>query len=210
MNKWISVQTLGQTPLLQYSPNNPVSGPPMSPVSGMITAASILPLPVAGSVVWFDGADPNGTGSVPSINTTLGTWVNKASTGSQYNATGVGSPTWSYGVLLNGNQNYTFPYSGTHANETGFIVLYISGVNTTNIYPIATSSSRTLTIIPTGGYAGIYLETTGIGGANYASIQAGYSSNTMLLVGYSISTSGSTITPFIYINPKLCCAFEWF
>ena len=50
-----------------------------------------LPTTIAGIQMWMDGADPAGTGVVPSNGSVLSTWTDKS--GKSFSATGVNSPT---------------------------------------------------------------------------------------------------------------------
>jgi hypothetical protein len=79
--------------------------------------------------MWLDGADPLGTGTPPSVGSTVATWSDKSGSGN--NATGVGSPTYSAtGVVFNGTTQYfTTNYTANSTLETAFIVLKFNSVS---------------------------------------------------------------------------------
>ena len=52
---------------------------------------AFTPRQISGLALWFDGADPAGTGVIPANGASLATWVDKSGTGQ--NLTGFGSPT---------------------------------------------------------------------------------------------------------------------
>ena len=69
------------------------------------------PRTISGLQIWFDGADPLGTGSAPSNATTISTWADKS--GNARNAPATGTPTYSAKILngigaplLNGSTSY--------------------------------------------------------------------------------------------------------
>jgi hypothetical protein len=77
----------------------------------------ILPRPA----LWLDGADPYGNGTPPADGTVISTWTDKS--GNAYNGTGVNSPTYTAsGILFNGSQYYTTPYTSASPSESIFVV----------------------------------------------------------------------------------------
>ena len=85
--------------------------------------AAFSPRQISGCALWLDGADPAGTGVVPSAGT-LATWVDKSTAGN--NATGGVSPTYSSttkAVSFNGSSTYLqTSLSAVPSNETFFAV----------------------------------------------------------------------------------------
>jgi len=78
---------------------------------------SFTPTQIPGCSWWLDGADPLGTGTPPSTNTTLGTWYDKS--GNSRNASGGGGATYvSGGVAFNGSSHFytmSVPYSSNYS-----------------------------------------------------------------------------------------------
>ena len=67
--------------------------PPLSTIAyvSTLTGVTFKPTDITGCQLWLDGADPAGTGVVPSNGTVLTSWIDKS--GNAKNATGVNSPT---------------------------------------------------------------------------------------------------------------------
>ena len=135
-------------------PTHPYKAAPFSPFSAVASVASLLntnqlnsklitsmfnPKNITGCQIWFDGADPLGTGSAPSNATTISTWADKS--GNARNATATGTPTYSAKILngigaplLSGSTSY-FTTPSFIPSPTGipsiFIVMrqtsYVSG-----------------------------------------------------------------------------------
>ena len=133
---------------------HPYKAAPFSPFSAVASVASLLntnqlnsklitsmfnPKNITGCQIWFDGADPLGTGSAPSNATTISTWADKS--GNARNATATGTPTYSEKILngigaplLSGSTSY-FTTPSFIPSPTGipsiFIVMrqtsYVSG-----------------------------------------------------------------------------------
>jgi hypothetical protein len=95
--------------------------------------------------VWYDGADPLGTGTAPSNGTSITTWVDKSSSGNSATAgaTAAVYDATSRSVYFGGStSNYNTSYSASLSNETVFMV----GMITTN-----TSTTPGLAASDTGG-----------------------------------------------------------
>jgi hypothetical protein len=72
------------------------------------TGATFLPTSISGIQLWMDGADPAGTGVVPSNGTVLTSWIDKS--GNSKNAVGINSPT----VVTNAvNSRSAVSYNGS-------------------------------------------------------------------------------------------------
>ena len=87
-------------------------------------AASTFPKTIGGLMVWYDGSDPSGNGSVPADGATINTWINKAGY-SQYNAVAITPAKYaasSKALFFNGTNIYSTQYPADPANETMFIV----------------------------------------------------------------------------------------
>ena len=71
-------------------------------------AVSFVPTSISGIQLWMDGADPAGTGVVPSNGTVLTSWIDKS--GNSKNAVGINSPT----VVTNAvNSKSAVSYNGS-------------------------------------------------------------------------------------------------
>jgi hypothetical protein len=80
------------------------------------------PKSISGCSVWWDGADPYGTGVIPANGTSITTWTDKS--GGGYNATATNAATYSSSAKcpLFNNNSYSSSYPANPANETLFIV----------------------------------------------------------------------------------------
>jgi hypothetical protein len=89
-----------------------------------------IPTTIAGIQMWMDGADPAGTGVVPSNGSVLSTWVDKS--GKSFSATGVNSPTVvtnavnsKSAVSYNGSSySYSTVASGTFSTAMNIFFVY--------------------------------------------------------------------------------------
>jgi hypothetical protein len=95
------------------------------PSGSIIT--TFLPSLIPGCQLWLDGADPAGTGVIPSNGATVSTWVDKSGNG--YNATA--APSRTAGTYSTSFRAVNFPtsttgyitsYSAAPTNETMFVV----------------------------------------------------------------------------------------
>ena len=93
------------------------------------------PTTISNLQIWYDGADPNNTGTAPANSTAITTWKNKASTGSTYDAVATVSPNGGYGgnpatynttfkgLYFANNATYsTGSYPANPTTETAFLV----------------------------------------------------------------------------------------
>ena len=92
------------------------------------------PTTLSGLEIWYDGADPNNTGTAPADTTAISTWKNKAPTGSTYDAAASVSPNGGFGgtpatynaankALYFNNTTYsTGSYPANPTTETAFLV----------------------------------------------------------------------------------------
>ena len=119
----------------------PIKVTPYSSVS-----FAFAPTQITGCQLWLDGADPAGTGVVPSSGT-LTTWTDKSSAGNH--ATGGVSPTYSSttnAVTFNGSSSYLqTSLSAVPSNETFFAVF-------TNTMPTSTANRFNCIIGASGNY----------------------------------------------------------
>ena len=86
------------------------------------------PLSIAGCSFWLDGADPNGTGVVPSNGTSVSTWTDKSGKGyiaTKQTGTIVTSST---GVYFNGSGYLTAPGLAGSLVNTPFVVFCVDAV----------------------------------------------------------------------------------
>jgi hypothetical protein len=81
------------------------------------------PKTIPGCSLWLDGADPTGTGSRPSIGTSVSTWVDKSGSGRNGISEGTSIPTFSNrGITYDGSGFYRTSYSAALPAETLFVV----------------------------------------------------------------------------------------
>jgi len=88
------------------------------------------PISIPGLKVWWDGADPAGTGIAPVNGASIATWVDKSGNG--YNATASVAGTYSsspVGVNFGTTGYYTTSYPANPTNESCFIVFNKSSNN---------------------------------------------------------------------------------
>jgi len=157
---------------------------PAKNISGSLTS---------GLALWLDGADPLKTGSPPAVGTAVPTWFDKSGNGLNGSTAGTGTPTWANGIVLNGAQYYSVPYSGLHPAETCFIVANITSPGTATNYLLGGSTNATR------GF-GTYINelfinkyiTENNAGTNNAPVRA----STTTLFGYSYSSTAG----YVYVN----------
>ena len=130
------------------------------------------PLSVSGCALWLDGADPAGTGTVPSNGATVSTWVDKS--GNSANGTASGTPTYSSSskaISFNGTNAFFSLPNGTitpgSTNFTIFVVCYPTNISGyPYVYGAGGSSADTGTALifyPTGQIEnGFYTDFMGI------------------------------------------------
>jgi hypothetical protein len=83
----------------------------------------IVPTQISGCSLWLDGADPAGTGSPPSVGTSVSTWVDKSGNARNAISEGTSIPTFSNrGITYNGSGLYRTSYSAVLPAETLFVV----------------------------------------------------------------------------------------
>lgn len=95
---------------------------------------------ITGLKIWFDGADPAGTGIIPVNGASISTWIDK--TGSGYNATagtaGVYNLT-SKAITFDGTMYYTTTYPANPTNESVFVVFNATNSSNGN-YPVGATN----------------------------------------------------------------------
>jgi hypothetical protein len=119
-----------------------------------------VPPQISGCQIWFDGADPLGTGVIPSNGATVSTWVDKS--GSGFNATvASGKVAAIYSTANNAmnfassNTGYVTSYTANPTNETMFVVTNNSTLNVNNFIIIGgQSGARSLSVASTGNGLG--------------------------------------------------------
>ena len=105
------------------------------------------PTTISGLQIWYDGSDPNNTGTAPANGATISTWKNKASTGATYDAVAGNSFTYAglrfannaatynstyYALNFNNASYSTGSYTGNPTSETAFIVFKNPSPNINN------------------------------------------------------------------------------
>ena len=89
------------------------------PITNIGLPTSFVPTSIMGCALWMDGADPAGTGTIPTNGATLSTWADKSGNG--YNATATGAPTYSTGSLNNKGSITCVGNSGIYFTTASFI-----------------------------------------------------------------------------------------
>jgi hypothetical protein len=163
---------------------------------------------VTGLSIWLDGADPLGTGVPPPIGAVVPTWIDKSGLGR--NATAVGSPTWSNGVVFNGAPYYTIPYPGTHLSETGFIVINFISTNysaiiggnktSTRVYGIGIHGTNQPSLLQQNGGYIITEDSPPIN--NNTTVLLGYINSPALVAIYANGTLTNSNSTFFGISPE--------
>ena len=155
---------------------------PNAPAKTSITYANHPVVAIGGCALWFDGADPLGTGNAPENGTSLTTWVNKGITTVTL-AHGTSQPTYSAN-FQNGLGSVSF-------NNNYFSAAYSFNLQTKSAF-IVCSQSNNATDSPQGilSFYGSGLDTVNsTNGYGYQATQGGYGSFGWL---YNIFAGGAT------------------
>jgi hypothetical protein len=121
------------------------------------------PTSITGLQVWWDGADPAGTGTAPADGASISSWVDKSGNG--YNATASVAATYSVAnnsVFFN-NSLYTTNYPANPTNETLLFVFVASN-------PSANTSAM---ISGNTGTRGMWVGTSGVGNGSIGMVNSG-------------------------------------
>lgn len=110
-------------------PGLPIPVPPRLTMS----SRSFSPLSFSGCTLWLDGTDPNGNGNIPSIGSTIATWVDKSSSGINFTGTNV---TYSYDSVYKVNAP-TFNGSSSIFNQVNTGLYPLNNVSTYSIFSVA-------------------------------------------------------------------------
>ena len=153
-----------------------------------------IPTTIAGIQMWMDGADPAGTGVVPSNGSVLSTWVDKS--GKSFSATGVNSPTVvtnavnsKSAVSYNGSSySYSTVASGTFS--TAMNIFFVYKVNGAVSYAAPMTRGQTNNGSPIDQYNNVRY----LGGYSYNNIQSAYS--------HASATSTTLFTQLIQQSPS--------
>ena len=153
-----------------------------------------LPTTIAGIQMWMDGADPAGTGVVPSNGSVLSTWTDKS--GKSFSATGVNSPTVvtnavnsKSAVSYNGSSySYSTIASGTFS--TAMNIFFVYKVNGAVSYPAPITRGQGNNGSPIDQYNNVRY----LGGGSYNNIQSAYS--------HASATSTTLFTQLIQQSPS--------
>ena len=155
---------------------------PNAPLKTRATYANHPAVAIGGCALWFDGADPLGTGNPPENGTSLTTWVNKGITTVTL-AHGTSQPTYSAN-FQNGLGSVSF-------NNNYFSAAYSFNLQTKSAF-IVCSQSNNATDSPQGilSFYGSGLDTVNsTNGYGYQATQGGYGSFGWL---YNIFAGGAT------------------
>ncbi len=86
------------------------------------------PRTIPGCIVWLDGADPNGDGTVPSNGATIASWKDKSGKGSHATSQ-VGTPTYSAAskcIYFNGSTYYKLPDGSIPTGNTAYSFYFVA------------------------------------------------------------------------------------
>ena len=153
-----------------------------------------LPTTIAGIQMWMDGADPAGTGVVPSNGSVLSTWTDKS--GKSFSATGVNSPTVvtnavnSKSVVSYNGSNYSFSTIAAGVFSTAMIIFFVYKVNGAVTY----TTPVTRGVFTNGSPIDQYNNTRFLGGNSYNGYTSAYS--------HASATSTSLFTQIIQQSPS--------
>ena len=153
-----------------------------------------LPTTIAGIQMWMDGADPAGTGVVPSNGSVLSTWTDKS--GKSFSATGVNSPTVvtnavnsKSAVSYNGSSySYSTIASGTFS--TAMNIFFVYKVNGAVSYPAPITRGQG----NNGSPIDQYNATRYLGGGSYNGYNSAWS--------HASATSTTLFTQLIQQSPS--------
>lgn len=117
-----------------------INGAATTTTGGITIYSAFSPNSIPGCQVWYDGADPAGTGTPPADGAAVSTWVNRGSGGAAFNATKYS--TYSAATYSAANRALSFNtspiavystgYTGTPTVETIFIVFNVTSPSSTN------------------------------------------------------------------------------
>lgn len=156
---------------------NIVPGPSNLPISmTSLASASFRPTQISGCQLWLDGQDPFGSGTTPTVGSTVGIWSDKSGNGK--NATASGTPTYlsGGGISFNGTSYYintNFAYN--LSTRSIFIILkvnsYLQFAGILPLIPNPSSGSDQATT------SGLSVETATSSAVLFNGNQPGYSSS---------------------------------
>ena len=161
---------------------------------GIPRPQQFLPTSIANIQMWMDGADPAGTGVVPSNGSVLSSWADKS--GKSYNASGVNSPTVvtnavnSKSVVSYNGSNYSFSIIAAGVFSTAMIIFFVYKVNGAVTY----TTPVTRGVFTNGSPIDQYNNTRFLGGNSYNGYTSAYS--------HASATSTSLFTQIIQQSPS--------
>ncbi len=128
--KWgLSANLPSNHPYKNSPPGLSIAVPPRLTMSSRLFS----PLSFSGCTLWLDGTDPNGNGNIPSIGSTIATWVDKSSSGINFTGTNV---TYSYDSVYKVNAP-TFNGSSSIFNQVNTGLYPLNNVSTYSIFSVA-------------------------------------------------------------------------
>jgi hypothetical protein len=161
---------------------------------GIPRPQQFLPTLIANIQMWMDGADPAGTGVVPSNGSVLSTWTDKS--GKSYSSTGVNSPTVvtnavnsKSAVSYNGS-NYSYSTIAAGVFSTAMIIFFVYKVNGAVTY----TTPVTRGVFTNGSPIDQYNNTRFLGGNSYNGYTSAYS--------HASATSTTLFTQIIQQSPS--------
>ena len=161
---------------------------------GIPRPQQFLPTSIANIQMWMDGADPAGTGVIPSNGSVLSSWADKS--GKSYNASGVNSPTVvtnavnSKSVVSYNGSNYSFSTIAAGVFSTAMIIFFVYKVNGAVTY----TTPVTRGVFTNGSPIDQYNNTRFLGGNSYNGYTSAYS--------HASATSTSLFTQIIQQSPS--------
>ena len=172
-----------------------------------ILAPAVTPLTASGCRIWFDAADPAGTGVLPANGASISTWVDKSGTGNNATALTTSSRVPATYVLASKSiffdraSVYTTVYPANPTQETIFVVLNITVAHATDGRLVSANYGGREIGFNTNGGTGVtaYIVNAGIAGVVTANSTGTLASNTLVTAQIlgpgttsSISINGNT------------------
>lgn len=156
--------------------------------------AGFSPISISGIQLWMDGADPAGTGIVPSNGSVLSSWIDKS--GNSKNAVGVNSPTVvtnavnsKSAVSYNGSSySYSSITAGTFSTAMNIFFVYKVNGSVTYMAPMTRGQGNN------GSPIDQYNATRFLGGGSYNSYTSAWS--------HASATSTTLFTQIIQQSPS--------
>ena len=167
--------------LIQFPPS--ASFPQVSVPRSITLDPIFLPTSISGCQVWFDAADPGGTGIIPANGATLSTWVDKS--GNARNATV--APGKIAGTYSTSNRAVNFA-----ASNTGYVTSYTANPSLETMFVVFNNPSPSaFNNMVIGGPQGARSLSGGYGGGGAGVGAVSYLNNAVTWAGMASMPAGS-------------------